>query len=197
MSYDHAKWVWSWKFLIFVFLAFLLGYYLSINLAKTPWRLGNWFSRNSTLSDCKNNKTTKKLSALFGYIFKLISVSSDSFCLIASHIFACWQILLWRSQRGWGTLEYEGDGYVPTGERKQGAFGVEKGVIGFRIQKKLGLFWCDKLTKIGVFGAKLVKFEWKFALDWKLTKFFVICTKRMKNLKFYVETLKGVIGCGL
>ena len=33
-----------------------------------------------------------------------------------------------------GALEYESDGYVPTGERKQGAFGAEfrrkKGVIG-------------------------------------------------------------------
>ena len=46
-------------------------------------------------------------------------------------------------------LEYEGDGYVPTGERKQGAFG-----IGFRIKKgfilvcDLRLFWCE-LPKIG------------------------------------------------
>ena len=34
----------------------------------------------------KTIKKTKKLSALFGYIFKLILASSDSFCLIASHL---------------------------------------------------------------------------------------------------------------
>ena len=82
---DQAKWVWSRKFLFFAFWHFLLGYYLSFNLVRTPWRLGNWFLRNSILSDCKNNEKQKKLSALFGYIFRLMFASSDSFCLIASH----------------------------------------------------------------------------------------------------------------
>ena len=53
---DQAKWVWSRKFLFSVFCHFLLGYYLSFNLMKTPWRLGNWFLRNSIFGDCKNNK---------------------------------------------------------------------------------------------------------------------------------------------
>ena len=68
------------------FWHFLLGYYLSFNLVKPSQRLGNWFSRNSILSDCKNKEKQKKLSALFGYIFKLIFASSNSSCLIASHI---------------------------------------------------------------------------------------------------------------
>ena len=82
---DHAKWVWSRKFLIFVFCHFLLGYYLSINLVKTPWRLGNWFSRKSTLSDCTNNKKQRNYLLCLA-VSKLISASSDSFCLIASHM---------------------------------------------------------------------------------------------------------------
>ena len=44
------------NFFSFIFWHFLLGYYLRFNLVKTPWRLGNWFPRNSTLSDWKNNK---------------------------------------------------------------------------------------------------------------------------------------------
>ena len=75
------------KIFVFVFFwHFLLWYYSSLNLVKIPWNLGNWFSRNSILSDCKNNRKTKKLCALFGYIFKLVFASSDSFCLITSHV---------------------------------------------------------------------------------------------------------------
>ena len=48
------------------------------------------------------------------------------------------------STPGGGALEYESDGYVPTGERKQGAFGVgfrrKKGVIGCGIQKNWAFF---------------------------------------------------------
>ena len=73
-------------FFCFVFWHFLLVYYLGFNLVKTLWRLRNWFSRNSSLSDYKNNKKQKKLFSLFGYIFKVIFASSDSFCLIASQI---------------------------------------------------------------------------------------------------------------
>ena len=43
---------------IFCFLAFSIGvlFYLSFNFSvvKTLWILGNWFLRNSILSDCKN-----------------------------------------------------------------------------------------------------------------------------------------------
>ena len=84
---DQAKWVWSRKFKFFVFWYFLFRYNLSFNLVKPPWKLSNWFSINSILSDCKNNEKQRKLSALFGYIFKLILASSDSFCLIASHLY--------------------------------------------------------------------------------------------------------------
>ena len=80
-------------YLFIFFLHFLLGCHLSFNLLKMLWRLGNLFSRNSILSDCKNNKKQKKLSALFGYIFKLIFASSDSFCLIASHLLICYFLL--------------------------------------------------------------------------------------------------------
>ena len=42
--------------IIVFFLHFLLEYYLSFTLVKTPWRLGNWFLSYSILSDCKNNR---------------------------------------------------------------------------------------------------------------------------------------------
>ena len=58
---DQAKWVWSRKFLFLAFWHFLLGYYLSFILIKNPWRLSNWFLRNSILSDCKNNKKQRKI----------------------------------------------------------------------------------------------------------------------------------------
>ena len=48
--------------------------------------MDNWFLRKHILSDCKNNKKQKKSSALFGFIFELIFLNSDSFCLIASHM---------------------------------------------------------------------------------------------------------------
>ena len=51
-----------------------------------------------------------------------------------------------------GVLVYETDGYVPTGERKQGAFGVrfrrKKEVIGCGIRKTWSFFVCE-LPKIG------------------------------------------------
>ena len=45
-----------------------------------------------------------------------------------------------------GALEYESDGHVPTGERKQAAFGVgfieKKGSLCVD-PKEIGLFWCE------------------------------------------------------
>ena len=69
-----------------VFLHFLLGYFLGSNLVKTPQRFGKWFQRYKQLKDWTNNKKQKKLSALFGCILKTLFASSDSFCLITSHI---------------------------------------------------------------------------------------------------------------
>ena len=74
--------------IFFVFWHFLLGYYLSLNLVKFPWGLGNWLSRNCILSVCKKQWKTNKLYALFGHIFKLIFASSNLFCLIASQMFS-------------------------------------------------------------------------------------------------------------
>ena len=51
-------------------------------------------------------------------------------------------IFIGRARRG--TLEYESDGYVPTGERQQGVLGVGvcrmKEIIRCGIQKELVLF---------------------------------------------------------
>ena len=78
---------------------------------------------------------------------------------LTSRVRQSWKIwfILWQNRKKWvpffggGGLEYESDGYVPTGGRKQGAFSVgfhrKKGVIGCGI-KKMGLFWCE-LPKIG------------------------------------------------
>ena len=77
----------SLKSKIFVFFGILyLVYYSSFNLVKIPWILDYWFSRNSILGDFKNNKKQRNYLTLFGYIFTLMFASSDSFCLIASHI---------------------------------------------------------------------------------------------------------------
>ena len=54
---------------------------------KTPQRLGNWFQRYKQLKDGTNNKKQKKLSALFGCILETVFASSDSFCLIKSHMY--------------------------------------------------------------------------------------------------------------
>ena len=78
------------KNIIFGFLAFAIRYCLSFNLVRTPQRLGNWFQRYKRLKDPTNNKKQKKLSALFGCILKTVFASSDSFCLITSHM---WLVL--------------------------------------------------------------------------------------------------------
>ena len=69
-----------------IFWHFLLGYWLGFNLMKSPQRLGNWFQRYKELKDWTNNNKQKKLSALFGCTLKTVLASSDSFCLITSHI---------------------------------------------------------------------------------------------------------------
>ena len=81
-----------------------------------------------------------------------------------------------------GALKFESDGYVPTGERKKGASGVQfhrkKGVIGRRIQRNWAFFffggnfpkwgiWC-KFCQIQV---KICFFQLK------------MCAKRAKSLK--------------
>ena len=70
------------------FLHFLLGHCLGFNLVKTPQRLGNCFWRYKQVKDWTNNKKQKKLSALFCCILKTVFVSSNSFCLITSHMHA-------------------------------------------------------------------------------------------------------------
>ena len=51
-------------------------------------------------------------------------------------------------QVGGGALKYESDGYVPTAENENGAFGVgfrrKKGVIGCGIPK-IWTLWCELL----------------------------------------------------
>ena len=70
------------------FWHFLLLINLSFDLVKTPWRLGNWVSRNSILSDCKNKTKQKKKrrNYLLCLAVSLVFASFDSFCLIASHM---------------------------------------------------------------------------------------------------------------
>ena len=77
------------KIWFLVFWHCLLGYCLGFNLVKTPQKLGNCFQRYKQLKDWTNNKKQKKLSALFGCILKkkqTVFASSDSFCLITSHM---------------------------------------------------------------------------------------------------------------
>ena len=58
----------------------------------TPPRFSNWFQKYKQLNNWKSIKKQKKLSAFFFFFFFLILikliVSSNSFCLITSHIFS-------------------------------------------------------------------------------------------------------------
>ena len=67
-------------------MAFSIRVLFKLYFGENPKKIGNWFLRNSILSDFKNNEKQKKLFALSGYIFKSIFASSDSFCLIASQM---------------------------------------------------------------------------------------------------------------
>ena len=79
----------------------LLGYCLGLNLMKTSQRLGNWLWKYKQLKDWTNNNKQKKLSALFDCILKTVSASSDSFCLIKSHMWwnlhvkTCHMVKIW------------------------------------------------------------------------------------------------------
>ena len=82
---DQAKWVWSRNFVFSVFCHFLLGYYLSFNLLKTH---GDWAISSQNIAFWVIAKTikNKRNHPLFLAISKLIFANSDSFCLIASHL---------------------------------------------------------------------------------------------------------------
>ena len=53
---------------------------------KTPSKLSIRFQRYSHFSAAQNNQIQKKLNPIVGSTYKSISVSSDSFCLITSHM---------------------------------------------------------------------------------------------------------------
>ena len=59
-------------------------------LMKTPSILNSPFQRYSHFSDAQNNKIQRELNtitiSIIGYIFKSITASSNSFCLITSQI---------------------------------------------------------------------------------------------------------------
>ena len=106
----RAKWVGIFIFVLFsfclIFWHFLLGYYLSFALVKTPWWLGNWFLRNSILSECKNNK--KQRNYLICLAVYLVFASSDSFCLIDSHILnvsaSMYKDNIWNGKHVWSSF---------------------------------------------------------------------------------------------
>ena len=55
--------------------------------AKNPSKLNIRFQRYSYFSDAQNKKIQRKLSTIIGSILKSVLASSDSFCLITSHLF--------------------------------------------------------------------------------------------------------------
>ncbi len=70
--------------LVFYFVLFSIS--KSYLLQKTSLKLDMSFLSYDLLKDCQNNRKQKYLFPLFGSISKSIFVSSDSFCLITSHI---------------------------------------------------------------------------------------------------------------
>ena len=81
---DQAKWVWSRNFFFFGIFHLCIIQALFWWKPHRDWAIGS--PEIAFLVIARTIKKTKKLSSLFGYIFKLKFVSSDWFCLIASHI---------------------------------------------------------------------------------------------------------------
>ena len=84
---DQAKWVWSQNFFC-CFSAFSIRYYLSFNLVKPPWGLGNSFSRYSILSDYKNNRKQRN------YLLCL-TVTSNYYLRVPTHFAWLHHISVW------------------------------------------------------------------------------------------------------
>ena len=74
----------SLKSKMFIFWHFLLKFYFG----KNPVEIGQFDSWEIAFWVITKAIKTKKLPALFGYIFKLIFASFNSFWLFASHIFS-------------------------------------------------------------------------------------------------------------
>ena len=74
------------KNFICFFVCVFIGYNFSFNLVKTPWRLGNWFSRYSILGDCKNNKKQRN------YLLCLV-ISLNQYLRLPTHF--AWLHHIW------------------------------------------------------------------------------------------------------
>ena len=59
-----------------------------LSYAETPSKLNIWFQRYRHYSAPQNSKIQRKLNTIIGSIWKSILASSDSFCLITSHMMA-------------------------------------------------------------------------------------------------------------
>ena len=57
---------------------------------KIPSELDFRFKRNHKFGDAQNNKIQRKFNDIISCILKAILASSDSFCLITSHILHLW-----------------------------------------------------------------------------------------------------------
>ena len=92
------------------------------------------------------------------------------------------------------------NGYVPTRERKQRAFGVgfcrEKGVIGCGIKNKMRLIWCKlpKYQNRGSFGVNWVNFEWKFSKHVQSARKIWHSKFKKKDLWVWTVAITGSLG---
>ena len=90
--------VWSSKISLksvkFSFLNNRMHYFYCYILQKTPLKLVNWFQRYEQLKDAKNSRKQKTFTALFSSILKSIFPTSDWFCLITSHIWLKFLLIL-------------------------------------------------------------------------------------------------------
>ena len=87
MRCDQAKWVWTRKKWNLGFHLQYMHKFQSYIMLKLKLKLDLWIQRYSYFSDAQNIKIQRKLNAIIGSIYKTIIASSDSFCLITSHIF--------------------------------------------------------------------------------------------------------------
>ena len=86
MRCDQAKWVWTREKIKSQFHLQCMLHLQRYIMQKTPSKLNIRIQKYSHFNDAQNNKIQRKLNAIIGSIWKSITASSDSFCLIASQM---------------------------------------------------------------------------------------------------------------
>ena len=79
----------SKKKIISCLLVFSIGVVFKLKSGENPMEIEQLVQKIWTVEGLQNNRKQKNLSALFDFILISVFASSDSFCLITSHICNC------------------------------------------------------------------------------------------------------------